>query len=165
MHLVDEVNLVGIGTARGGEVRLLTEVADFIDAAVTGGVQFDEVQCGALEVGPAGLARVAGLAGVRLAAVYGLREQPAHRRLACAARPREEVGVGHLAAGDGVGQGARNHVLAGKLSEGAWAVLPIKDCCGHIDRPEYGCIVTGWAQYNSDAAPVSMAGQVGKASS
>ena len=57
MHLVNEVDLVGINAARGSEVRLLAQAADLVDTAITRRVQLDQVERAAGEI------RLAAIAG------------------------------------------------------------------------------------------------------
>ena len=89
---VDDVDLV---TAfDGGEVYTVADTADFVDAAVAGGVHFDEVH------GAAGFDVLAEGTGVVRLAVLGVKaaegagEDAGGGGLAGAAGTAEEVGVG-----------------------------------------------------------------------
>ncbi len=93
VDLVDDEHL--IFTGRGGDVDLLAEGADVVDAVVRGGVELDEVERASLLDGYARFAFAAGLAvGRGVETVDGLGEDTGARGLADAARSAEEVGLG-----------------------------------------------------------------------
>ena len=124
MRLVDDVHLVL--TQRRRETHLLPQVAHLVDAAVRRRIDLDEVEETALADGDAALAFVTGLAVLRLRAVDGLRDESRDRRLADAARPREQVCVRDLSRGDGVAERPRDVFLANDRGECLGAVAAIQ---------------------------------------
>src|SRR5690349_11775434 len=78
------------------------------------------------------MARAVGLGGRPFFAVEALSEDARHRCLARAARPGEEIGLPHLAAGDRVLQRPDDRLLADHLVEGLRAVLAVEGGHGSI---------------------------------
>ena len=137
VDLVDDVHL-GAALRRPGAEDTLLQVADVVDAPVAGGVHLDEVQSTALvhvEAEGAGVVGVAvmGLAegGVEAPAVEGLGKDAGGRRLAGAARPAEEVGVGDATLFDGLAQRLHHGILAGNVRKALRTPLPVEDLLRH----------------------------------
>ena len=130
VDLVDDVDLEAAVDRREGD--LVAQVAHVVDAAVGGGVHLDDVEGRAVGDGDAVAADAAGrgrravTGAVRADAVERLGEDARGARLAGAARPREDVGVGDLVGLDRVAQGARDVVLSDELGEGLGAVLAVE---------------------------------------
>src|SRR5947209_6517453 len=82
--------------AGGAEGGAADEVAHGVDAVVRCGVELVDVERGTVTDLGAGLARVAGLAVLDVAAVEGLGQDAGGGGLAGAAGAAEEVGVGDL---------------------------------------------------------------------
>ncbi len=129
VDLVEDVDL--LLRALGRDADGVAQLADVVHLVVRGGVNLDDVHRAALLEGAAGVARAARLGvvslGQRRGAVDGLGEDARGRRLAHAARPAEEVGVGEAAEADGVAERLRHVLLADHLTEGLRAVLPRGD--------------------------------------
>jgi hypothetical protein len=129
VHFVEEVDLAGeVGRGVGD---LLAQLPDVVDAAVAGGVHFDQVKGGAGEDGPAGIAGVARLAIAELAAVDGPGEDAGGRRFAGAARPAEQVGVAHPGAFQSVAQRPRDMLLPDHGVKSQWSPLQIESLFRH----------------------------------
>ena len=125
MRFVDDVDLVAVGS--GGSVhRPFAEVAGVIHAAVGRGVDLDHVERGPATPDPrAGRALPAGLPILApLLAVERHGQHARERRLARAARPAEEIRVGHPVAEDRVSERVRDVRLHGDIGETPRAVLP-----------------------------------------
>ena len=124
---VDLVNDVDLERALGGgEVDLLAQAADVVDAAVAGGVDLDQVHGPGLVDGGAGAALVARLAVPRLQAADGLGKNAGGAGLARAPRPAEQVRVGHPALHDGLPQRAGHVLLAFHVRQQAGTPLAIE---------------------------------------
>ena len=143
VDLVDDVHLVAAVDRRVAD--LVAQLADVVDAAVGGGVHLDHVERRRGGDRPAAFAHAAGrdgrlgdhVLGVGPRAVERLGQDLGHARLAGAARPGEDVGVGDGSATHGVLQGLRDVVLAGDLGEGLRAVLAVE---GELHgRPSVPC--------------------------
>src|SRR5260370_25563745 len=93
MRLVDDVDLER--PQRRGQIHLLAQVANLVDAAVRRRIDLDEVQRRTRGHLDARLALVAWFSGIARAAraVERLREQARGRRLTRAARTAEQVRV------------------------------------------------------------------------
>ncbi len=102
VHLVDDVDAVAAYLRR--DAHLFGQGADVVHRVVRCGVQLVYVETAPLVEGATGFACAAGLAVVRVEAVDGLGEYAGAGGLAYAARTAEQVGVGQLAAGDGVAE-------------------------------------------------------------
>ena len=124
---VEDVDLVLV--ARGAVAGGVAELADFVDAAVGGGVDFDDVDGVALADFEAGLAVVAGLGRGALggadgvAAVEGRGEDAGDGGFADAAVAGEDVAVGDAVLRERVEQGAGDVVLADDVGEAVRAVF------------------------------------------
>jgi len=130
---VDDIDLVL--ALRRRETHLVAEVAHLVDTAIGRGVDLDEVEEGPLADRDAVLAAVAGLAVLRLGAVHRLRDEPRDRRLADAARPREEIRVRDLARADRIPQRTGDVLLPDDRGEGLGAIAAIEGRpLGHPSR-------------------------------
>ncbi len=102
------------------------QVAHGVDPVVGGGVELVDVERGPPGDLHAGRALAAGLAVLGIGAVEGLGQDPGGRGLAGAARPAEQVGVGHVAVADGALE-RQDHVrLAPQLPEPAGPEPPVE---------------------------------------
>ena len=116
MRLVEDVHLAP--ELRRGVRETLPQLADLVDPAVRGGIDLDHVERRAVADRDT---RRAGVAGVTVRAQVGAVERLCNdareRRLARAARPREQDRVRDALGADGVAQGLDDGVLADDLSE------------------------------------------------
>ena len=124
---VQDVDLVFIaGWAVAGGVA---EFTDFVDTAVSGGIDLDDVDGVALTDFEAGFAVVAGLGRGALGGAYlgpaveGAGEDAGNGGLADAAVAAEDVAVGDAILGEGVEQGSGDVVLSDDVGEEGGAVL------------------------------------------
>ena len=123
VDLVDDEDLPAVPHRRVADD--LDQVAGLVDLAVRGAVDLERVDRAPLEDLLARLARptrARGRPGGRPAVDAG-RQEPRRGRLPDAARPREEVGVGHPVLGEGVRQGAHDLGLPDDVGEGPGAPL------------------------------------------
>ena len=129
MHLVDQIDLEAGGT--GLVVGALAQFADVVDAAVAGGVDFDQVEAervrAAVERGGAGRD-----------AVDRAGQNPRRGGFAGAARAAEEIGVGDLVLLNGVAQGAHHGVLPRDVVEVFRPPLAIENGTAHGDSVRAG---------------------------
>ncbi len=125
VHLVHQIHLVPPGHRR--QAHPIAQLADLVDPTIAGGVHLHQIHGPPLEVGLAGLARVARLALRRLEAVHRLGQKAAHAGLARATGAAEQVGVGHPAAGQGVAHRLGDGILTHHLRERLGTPLTIKD--------------------------------------
>jgi hypothetical protein len=95
--LVDHINL--IAALHGGKLRSLNQFADVIDAGVAGGVNFDDVEYGAVVDAGADIALAAGLGGGvgGAEAVEGFGEDAGAGGFAGTAWATKQVGGGDAA--------------------------------------------------------------------
>jgi hypothetical protein len=129
LDFINDIDLVA-GLV-GSVVDLLTEAAYIINAGITGGVNFNNIQSVAFGDGTAHGTGIAGFALAVGQAVDGFGQNAGGAGLASAARAAEEVGVGDATAAEGIAQGLRNRLLANDLSQGLGAPLAIKDLGSH----------------------------------
>ena len=124
VHLVDQIDLEAGGA--GLVVGALAQLADVVDAAVAGGVDFDQVEAervrAAVERGGAGRD-----------AVDRAGEDSRGGGFAGATRAAEEIGVGDLVLLDGVAQGAHHGVLPRDVVEFFRPPLAIENGTAHGD--------------------------------
>ena len=129
VHLVDQVDLKA--RRAGLVVGTLAQFADVVDAAVAGGVDFDQVKAervrAAVERGGAGRD-----------AVDRAGEDSRGGGFAGAARAAEEIGVGDLVLLDGVAQGAHHGVLPRDVVEVFRPPLAIENGTAHGDSVRAG---------------------------
>ena len=124
VRLVQDVDLVA---ALGRLLRdAFANLADVVDAAVRGGVHLDHVERGRIVDAQADRARAVGLRGRAALAVERLREDLGERRLARAARPREQVGMRDAALIDRGSERAHDVILTHHVRERARAVGAIQ---------------------------------------
>src|ERR1700733_984166 len=132
---VEQVDLVAI--AGGGVARWLAQLANLVDPAVGGGIDFDYVQGVAGANLRAGLADPAGFGGRPLrtanlvAAIEGHGQDPGDGRLAYAAMPTEDVAVGHPLLLQSVAQGAGHMLLAGDIGEALGTIFAGENLVSH----------------------------------
>ena len=123
MSFVDDVNLVA--ALDGGEVDPLPDAANLVDAAVAGGVHFDEVHgATGVDILAAG-AGVIGLAVLGVEATEGAGEDAGGGGLAGAAGAAEEVGMGDAVLQDGLAEDGGNVLLAGEIGESTGPPLAV----------------------------------------
>ena len=116
MYFIYNIDLVA-GLA-GGEVDLLSQVANLVYAPIGGGINLDQVQAAAFGEANADGASAAGLLRPIRGAVDRLGQDAGHAGLARPPGAGEEVSVAHPAISQGVPQGARHVFLADHLGEG-----------------------------------------------
>src|SRR5581483_8527621 len=110
----------------------IADVADVVDPTLRGCVHLDHVERRPARDGDAGVARAVGGGGRPVLAVDRLREDPRERRLAGAARAREEVRLPYLPLLDRVRERAHDRLLPHDLREGLRTVLPVEGGHGPI---------------------------------
>ena len=120
---VDDIDLAAV--LGGLEVDLFADLADFLHAAIAGGVQLDDVQVAALVDGDADSALVAGVALLWIEAVDGLGEDAGCGGLAAAPGAAEEVAVADAALRHSLAEGVGDMLLPGQVAEGAGPPLAI----------------------------------------
>jgi hypothetical protein len=107
------------------------ELANLINAAIGGGVDFENVERSAGGNFAAGVARVVGLGGGAFHAVEGLREDSRRGGFAHAANAGKDVGVGDAIRFDGVRERLGDVLLADNLSECLRAIFSSDDFIAH----------------------------------
>ena len=111
VHLVDDEHLVAARLRR--DEHLLAELADVLHGVVAGSIELVDVHGPLLVEGQTALALAAGVAAVlRIEAVDGLGKDTRTGGLAHTARTAEEIGMGQLAAADGILQRSGQRTLA-----------------------------------------------------
>src|SRR5262249_22447650 len=125
VDFVNDVDLVPRPTRP--ELHVLADVAYLVDAAVAGPVDFQDVHVFAGGDALADLAAVAGRRRGPTDAVEGLGQDAGGGGLTHAPGPREEVGVGHAVAGQGIHQGLGGGLLADEIAELLGAVATGQD--------------------------------------
>ncbi len=106
-------------------------LADFVDPRVGGGVDLEHVDAAALRDLDARIAGAARVGRRALRTVQRPRQNARERRLAHAARPREDERLADAIAGERVPQGLRHAFLADDIVEALGAVLAREDLVGH----------------------------------
>ncbi len=127
VHLVDDVHLHA--TFHRGEVHLVAQVADVVDAPVGGGVHLDDVHGAASADGLAVWARAVRMGGgfaLPGVAVESHGQDLGGGSLARAARAGEEIGVAHPVLVDGVDERAGDVLLPDDVLEAGRAVLAVE---------------------------------------
>ena len=123
VDLVDDIDAVPADLRR--DLHLLQQGLDVIDAVVGRGIQLVDAEGAPFAERHAGLTLAARLeVGRRMGAVDRLREDAGGTGLADAPRTAEKVGVGDLAAGDGVLEGPGDDILADQALERVRPVFP-----------------------------------------
>src|SRR5581483_6209848 len=137
VRLVEDVDLVAV--ARRAVSGRVPQLADFVDAAVGGGVDFDHVHRTAFADLDARFALAARLRDwfVTRPAVQRHRQNERHRRLADAAMSAEDIAVRDALLGERV-PGRRGDVrLADDVGKFLWAVLPGQHLVAHRRKLDY----------------------------
>src|SRR6266568_7574273 len=129
MDLVDDVDLVA--AARRGVLDVLPDGPNVVDLAIRRRVDFDDVHERPRLGLDAHRARAARLGARPFRTQQRLGEQARGRRLADAARPGEEVGVGDAAGDERVLQRPRDRVLADDRLERLRPPLPREHLITH----------------------------------
>ena len=129
MRFVEDHDLI----ARGGRgvAHHLAQFADLVDTAVRRRVNFDDIERSARGDFAAGVAFIAGLDRWALGAVERFGQDACRGRLAHAARPGKNVGVGDAVVLDGVFESGRDVLLADDFAESLRAPLPGDDLVAH----------------------------------
>ena len=110
---MDFVDVVDLEAGPGGAVvGVVAEDPDVFDAGVRGAVDLEDVDVVAAVDGLAQVARAARLGRGPLFAVQRAGQDAGHRGLAHAARPAEEVRVGHAVVLDGALERLRDGIVA-----------------------------------------------------
>ena len=115
MRLVDNVNLEAV--ARGPVAEIFDDRAGVLDLAISGAVDFIDVERAAAANLDARRAFAARLRGRALLAIQASRENPRRRRFADAANPGEQKRVRDSAALQRLAERARHVLLADQLRE------------------------------------------------
>ncbi len=133
LHLVHDVDLA-VEVRRGGQCAR-QELAHVVDPVVRGGVHLDHIERPALADRDAGLAPITRFAVAEVRAVERLGDDPRQRRLARAAGPDEQEGMGDLVQSDRVPEGVDHGLLTDDLAErlGAPAAVEglVRSCRAH----------------------------------
>ena len=122
VHFIDNVDLVASPT--GTDVDVVAQIANIVDATVTGSVHLQHVDVAAIGDSQADVACVAGFFSRPLNTIQGLGEDSSGRSLADAAGTRKQVGVPDTILPNGIRQSLGNLVLANQLGEELRAVPP-----------------------------------------
>ena len=129
---VDFVHDVDPVLSRGRRVaNRLDDLAHVVDARAACGVDLLHVGRAPLDDLPAGRALGAGCVGGALLAVEAAREDSRQRRLADAARARQQYGVRHAVHANRVAQGRGDVLLANDVVEGAGSPLACENLVAH----------------------------------
>ena len=128
MYLVHDIHpLADLG---GGIHRVVPQIPDIVHTVVGGGIDFQHIHAGTGVNGPAGLALVAGVAVVRVEAVYRLCQDLGAAGLAGAPGAGKEVGMAQLS-GDNLGLQRLGHrQLTGHIVKGLGAIFTIQRLIG-----------------------------------
>ena len=118
----------------GGKVDLFPYVSYLVDAAVAGGVEFDDVHEPPFVNRLANSADVAGVAVLKIEAVDHLGQDAGGCGLAAAAGAAEQVGVGDTPLLGRLAQGGCDVLLANQLVEAGGAPFLVVDLGGHWPR-------------------------------
>ncbi len=113
----------------GGEVRVVSDVPDIVNAAVGGGVYLDDIQRLPASYGLAARAAAIGADGGRSLARLAVQRHSQDLRsggLAGATRPGEEVGVADAVLLDGVDQRSGHVILADHVLEANGPVFAVE---------------------------------------
>ena len=121
VNLVD--NKYRVATLLGYYPHLLDEVADVVHRVVRGCIQLVYIERATLVERATRLTLVAGLTTLGIEAVDGLGKDTRTGGLTHTSRATEEVGMGQLAALDGVLKGRCNMSLTNNRSKGCRAIL------------------------------------------
>ena len=124
VRLVEDVDLVA--TLGRLEHDALADLADVVDAALRRRVHLDDVEGAAVRDRDARVTRLVRVRRRALLAVEPLGEDARERRLAGAARAREEIRLPHLSGADRVLQRAHDGLLSDDVVEVLRAVLPVE---------------------------------------
>jgi len=129
--LVEDVDLEAV--ARWAVACTVAQFANFVDAAIGGSVNFDDVDCVAGADFGAGLAHTARLGGwfVGGTAVEGHGQNAGYRRFSDSTVAAEDVAVGDAALFDGVLQGAGDVFLADHVGEFLGTIFARQDLIAH----------------------------------
>ena len=115
MHLVYDIYL--IARPRRTILYVLPNLAHFIDAAITGAIDFENVLIIAAGDGFAVVALIARRWRWAVNAIQGLRENARRAGLADAACAREEISMSDALTLQGIDQGLRDGFLANQIAE------------------------------------------------
>jgi hypothetical protein len=129
VDFVDDVDLEPGGG--GGVADGVAQLADFLDTAVAGAVDFDDVEGTAFgDFAAAGVVVLEIDLGT-IGAIQALGEDAGDGGFAGAAGAAEEVGVGDAVLADGVGEGLGNVILADDVAEPLRSVFAGDDLVRH----------------------------------
>jgi hypothetical protein len=123
VDLVDDEHLVAVSHRHDAEARD-DHLAHVVDLRVGGGVDFEDVDVASLGNLDTGVTRAAGIARRPLHAVQRSRQDAGRRRLAHAARPREDERLSESAARERITQRTRHRLLPDDIVEALRPPLP-----------------------------------------
>src|SRR5256884_6386052 len=136
VRLIDDVDL---DLQNGRQIlHPFPQVTDFVDAAVGGGIDLDQVDGRAASDLDAVRADAARLRALEVQTVDRLGQDPGGRRLPGASYAGEEIGMRHAALLHRVLQRLGNRILPDQLAKFLGAVLVVKGLVGHAARKFYG---------------------------
>lgn len=129
MSFVEDYDFVA---ARGRSITdHFAELANLVDAAIRGGVNFENVERCAGGNFAAGIASVVGFGRGAFHAIERLGEDAGGGRLAYAANAGKDVGVSDSIRFDGVRERLRDVLLADNFRECLWAIFSSDDFIAH----------------------------------
>ncbi len=145
---VDDKDFVLV--ASGAVADVLAEFAHFVDAAIGGGVDFDDVRgVTGGDLGAGGALHAGGGSG-SFFAIEAAGEDAGDSGFSCAALAGEDVAVGDTALGDGVAEGGADVLLSDEFGERLGTVLAGDNlirlrlgCGGQKGSPKRNCQAPG----------------------
>jgi hypothetical protein len=136
VRLVKDVNFVAV--ARRAVAGGVTQFADLIDAAIRGGVDLDDIDCGSSTNLGAGIAYAAGFGGRPFRRADGMLAVQRHREdtgnggFADAAVAAEDIAVGDAALFERVQKRTGDMLLPDDVTEKLGAVFAGENLIGHF---------------------------------
>ena len=121
----------------GAYLHGLAQLADLVDAAVAGAVDFEHVERAAFGDFLAARIVVVEIHLRAAGAVQAFGKNAGDGGLAGAARAAEKIGVGDAVLLDGVGERLRDMLLADDIGETLRAILSGYDLIGHVEFQIY----------------------------
>ena len=130
MHLVDDIHAIAPRLRR--VFHLFAQIADLVHAVVAGRVDFQNIEAVFLRQRPAGAARAAGIAVLRVFAVDRAREHLRRRGFARAARAAEQIRMRDAPARDLAAQRFDHSLLPHKILEPRRTIAAIQRLIAHF---------------------------------
>ena len=130
VHLVDDIHAIAPRLRR--VFHLFAQIADLVHAVVAGRVDFQNIEAVFLCQRPAGVARAAGIAVLRVFAVDRAREHLCRRGFARAARAAEQIRMRNASARDLAAQRFDHSLLPHKILEPRRTIAAIQRLIAHF---------------------------------